>query len=71
MVFTLHLLGAIPNAGRHAEFTIEPNGWKGLFHPALEVVDGQTSIPSGPGWGVTINAEWLAKTQHQESRLGG
>jgi L-alanine-DL-glutamate epimerase-like enolase superfamily enzyme len=68
MVFTLHLLGAISNMGRHAEFTIEPNGWKDLFHPALEVRDGRVAIPSGPGWGVTISTEWLAKAQRQETR---
>ena len=34
-VFTLHLFGAIPNAGRHVEFTIESNPWKDLYRPAL------------------------------------
>ena len=70
-VFTLHLFGAIPNAGRHVEFTIESNAWKDLYQPALEVRDGQVAVPDGPGWGVTINADWLAKAQRQETRLGG
>lgn len=68
-VFTLHLFGAIPNAGRHVEFGIEPNGWKDLFRPALEVRDGRVAIPDGPGWGVTIAADWLAKAARQETKL--
>jgi L-alanine-DL-glutamate epimerase-like enolase superfamily enzyme len=70
-VFTLHLFGAIPNAGRHVEFTIESNPWKDLYRPALEVRHGQVAIPDGPGWGVTINPRWLANAQHQQTGLGG
>jgi L-alanine-DL-glutamate epimerase-like enolase superfamily enzyme len=66
-VFTLHLFGAIANAGRHVEFTIEPNPWKDLYRPALEVRDGRVAIPDGPGWGVTLNTDWLAKGQRQTS----
>jgi L-alanine-DL-glutamate epimerase-like enolase superfamily enzyme len=69
-VFTLHLFGAIPNAGRHIEFSIESNSWKDLYQPALEVRDGHVAIPDGPGWGVIINPQWLAKAQHQESKTG-
>lgn len=69
-VFTLHLFGAIPNAGRHLEFTIESNPWKDLYQPPLEVHDGRVAVPAGPGWGVTINPDWLAKAQHQETRVG-
>jgi L-alanine-DL-glutamate epimerase-like enolase superfamily enzyme len=70
-VFTLHMFGAIPNAGDHVEFTIEPNDWATeLYRPLLEVRDGRVAIPSGPGWGVTINPDWLAKAQRQESKFG-
>jgi L-alanine-DL-glutamate epimerase-like enolase superfamily enzyme len=69
-VFTLHLFGAIPNAGPHLEFTIESGDWcKDLYHPALEVRDGRVAVPDGPGWGVTINPDWLAKAQRQVSSL--
>jgi L-alanine-DL-glutamate epimerase-like enolase superfamily enzyme len=69
-VFTLHLLAAIPNAGPHMEFSIEPGKAAAeLYHPALEVRDGQVAIPAGPGWGVTINPAWLANADHQVSRL--
>jgi L-alanine-DL-glutamate epimerase-like enolase superfamily enzyme len=63
-VFTLHLLGVIPNAGPYLEFSIEPSWWTdGLFEPALEVKDGQVDIPAGPGWGVTICEPWLEKAE--------
>lgn len=69
-LFTLHMMGAIPNAGPHVEFSIEPNDWVAdLFAPALEVVDGKVMIPDAPGWGVTINPEWLAKSNYQISEL--
>jgi L-alanine-DL-glutamate epimerase-like enolase superfamily enzyme len=70
-VFTLHMFGAIPNAGDHVEFTIEPNDWATeLYRPLLEVRDGRVPIPAGPGWGITVNPDWLAKAQRQQSKLG-
>ena len=67
-VFSLHMMGAIPNAGPHVEFTIEPSGWtEGLYTPALEVRDGKVAIPDGPGWGVTLNPEWLEKAERRVS----
>ncbi len=65
-VFTLHMMGAIPNAGPHVEFTIEKDQWNGaLFQPALEVRQGKVQIPASPGWGVTVNREWLDKARRQ------
>ena len=67
-VFTLHLLAAIPNAGPHLEFSIEPSGSTDvLYRPALEVRDGKVAIPAGPGWGVEINPDWLAKADRRVS----
>ena len=69
-VFTMHLLGAIPNAGPHFELSIEDTPWtRGLFEPALEVRDGQVAIPSGPGWGVKISSAWLAQANRLISEL--
>ena len=71
-ICTMHLLGAIPNAGKYLEFSIEGADyypWQdGLFlgNP-FEVRDGQVSIPAGPGWGVDINPAWLAAAQYQRS----
>lgn len=67
-VFTLHMLAAIPNAGPHMEFSIEPSRWTGdLFSPILEARDGKVAIPEGPGWGVRINSAWLEGAEHQIS----
>lgn len=68
MVFTLHMMGAIANAGPHAEFSIEPqSSSSGFYAPQLVAVDGKVQIPDGPGWGVTIDDAWLAKTSRMVS----
>jgi L-alanine-DL-glutamate epimerase-like enolase superfamily enzyme len=65
-VFTLHMQGAIKNAGPYVEFSIEPTSWtENLYEPALKVVDGKVRIPDGPGWGVTISKSWLAQAERQ------
>jgi L-alanine-DL-glutamate epimerase-like enolase superfamily enzyme len=70
-VFTLHLMGAIANAGPYVEFSIEGPDyypWQdGLFSPGFEIADGKVRIPDGPGWGVEINADWLAKAAYRKS----
>lgn len=72
-VFTLHLMGAIPNAGPYVEFSIEPDSnypWQvGLFEPALVVRDGAVAIPDGPGWGVEPVPAWLERAAHRVSAL--
>jgi L-alanine-DL-glutamate epimerase-like enolase superfamily enzyme len=72
-VFTLHLMGAIENAGPYVEFSIEGEDyypWQdGLFTPALVAKDGKVQIPDAPGWGVEINKDWLAKASYQKSEL--
>jgi L-alanine-DL-glutamate epimerase-like enolase superfamily enzyme len=74
-ICTMHLLGAIPNAGKYLEFSIEGDDYypwqNGLFlgNP-FAVTDGKVQIPHGPGWGVEINPEWLARAKHQQSELG-
>ncbi len=69
-VFTLHMFGAIPNAGRFFEFSIEPQEqYKELYSPVLQVKDGCVAIPEGPGWGVTINPKWLESAERQVSEL--
>ena len=72
-VFTLHMMGAIENAGPYVEFSIEGTDyypWQvGIYNPVLEAHDGKVQIPDGPGWGVEINEEWLAGAKHQISEL--
>ncbi|MGB3278559.1 MAG: mandelate racemase/muconate lactonizing enzyme family protein [Pseudorhodobacter sp.] len=73
-ICTMHLLGAIPNAGKYLEFSIEGEDYypwqQNLFlgNP-FAVTDGKLQIPQGPGWGVEINPDWLARAKHQESTL--
>jgi len=70
-VFTLHLMGAIPNAGPYVEFSIEGADYypwdAGLYQPALVARDGKVQIPEGPGWGVEISKDWLEKATYQKS----
>jgi len=69
-VFTLHMMGAIPNAGPYIEFSIEPTPWvEGLFEPALGARDGKVFIPDGAGWGVEVQEAWLSGSDHQISEL--
>ncbi|MDY0873005.1 mandelate racemase/muconate lactonizing enzyme family protein [Dongia rigui] len=72
-VFTLHLMGAIENAGPYVEYSIEGTDyypWEpGLFDPVLVAKDGKVQIPEGPGWGVEIRKDWLEKAQYQKSEL--
>jgi L-alanine-DL-glutamate epimerase-like enolase superfamily enzyme len=72
-VFTLHLMGAIENAGPYVELSIEPTEYypwqEGLYAPWLVVRDGKVEIPDAPGWGVEIDAGWLAAAEHRVSEL--
>ena len=58
-LFTMHLLGAIPNAGKYLEFSIEGPDYypwqEGLFVRSPYAIDaGKVTIPSEPGWGAEI-----------------
>jgi L-alanine-DL-glutamate epimerase-like enolase superfamily enzyme len=69
-LFTMHLLCAIPNPGRYLEFSIEGPDyypWQdGLFvESPYRVVDGHVALPPGPGWGVEVHPEWLARSTYQ------
>jgi L-alanine-DL-glutamate epimerase-like enolase superfamily enzyme len=72
-VFSLHMMGAIPNAGPYVEFSIEPTDyypWQvGIFTPEFVARDGCVQIPEGPGWGVEINPGWLAAADYRVSEL--
>lgn len=70
-VFTLHMVAAIPNAGDYMEYTIEQDAWtKGLFTEPLAVSDGRVHVPEGPGWGITVNPQWLEKAEYRISSSG-
>ena len=70
----MHFLGAIPNAGKYLEFSIEGEDyypWQiGLFQgDPFRIVDGKAQIPEGPGWGVDINPDWFEGATHQVSEI--
>ena len=72
-VCTMHFLGAIPNAGKYLEFSIEGPDYypwqQGLFtQDPFAIEDGTLMIPQEPGWGVDINPDWLDKATYQVSQ---
>ncbi|MCV6592360.1 MAG: mandelate racemase/muconate lactonizing enzyme family protein [Silicimonas sp.] len=75
-LFTMHLLRAIPNAGKYLEFAIEGLDyypWQdGLFvEDPFRITEGQATVTDAPGWGVEIAPAWLEKASYQISELDG
>ena len=71
-LFTMHLLRAIPNAGRYLEFSIEGPDiypWQeGLFvESPYAIEDGHARVTERPGWGVEIDPEWLDRAAYARS----
>jgi len=71
-VCTMHLLGAIPNAGKYLEFCIEGRDYypwqEGLFvENPFRIEAGHVSIPDAPGWGVVVSPAWLAVAAYRRS----
>ena len=69
---TMHLLGAIPNAGKYLELSIEGDDYypwqRGLFlGDPFAVEGGCVTIPDAPGWGVEIDPAWLDRARYQET----
>ena len=70
---TMHLLKAIPNAGKYLELSIEGLDyypWQGglFLGDPYKVTDGHVTVPDAPGWGVTINPDWLEKSAYRISQ---
>ncbi len=73
-LFTMHLLRAIPNAGKYLEFSIEeadyyPWQYGLLTNGPYKITDGQAHVTDAPGWGTAPHPDWLAKSAYQISRL--
>jgi L-alanine-DL-glutamate epimerase-like enolase superfamily enzyme len=73
-LFTMHLLRAIPNAGKYLEFSIEGADyypWQQDLYVNFpyDIENGQARVTEAPGWGVEINPEWLAKSIYQISEI--
>jgi L-alanine-DL-glutamate epimerase-like enolase superfamily enzyme len=73
-VFTLHIMGALPNAGPYVEFSIEGPDYypweQGLLRNPPQARDGMVAIPAEPGWGVDIEPAWLERAHHQVTEVG-
>jgi L-alanine-DL-glutamate epimerase-like enolase superfamily enzyme len=72
-IFTLHLMGAIENAGPYVEFSIEEADyypWQyGIYSEFPVARDGKVQIPQGPGWGVEIEPSWLERASYRISQV--
>jgi L-alanine-DL-glutamate epimerase-like enolase superfamily enzyme len=73
-ICSMHLLGAIPNAGKYLEYSIEgpdyyPWQQELFLGDPFAVRDGRVQIPYGPGWGVDINPRWLETAAYQLSEV--
>jgi L-alanine-DL-glutamate epimerase-like enolase superfamily enzyme len=71
---TMHLLRAVPNAGKYLEFSIEGLDyypWQdGLFlGEPYKIIDGKATVTDAPGWGVEIDPAWLDKAQYKVSEV--
>ena len=71
-LFTMHLLRAIPNAGKYLEFSIEGLDyypWQADLYKSdpYAITDGKATVTDSPGWGVEIDDEWLAKSDYTVS----
>jgi L-alanine-DL-glutamate epimerase-like enolase superfamily enzyme len=73
-LFTMHLLRAIPNAGKYLEFSIEeadyyPWQYDLFVESPYTITDGKATVTDAPGWGVEINPDWLARATYQVTEL--
>ena len=71
-ICTMHLLTAIPNAGKYLEFSIEDESYypwqKNIFKgDPFKIEDGFIEVTNEPGWGVEINSHWLENSQYMIS----
>ncbi|MEM1278348.1 MAG: mandelate racemase/muconate lactonizing enzyme family protein [Pseudomonadota bacterium] len=73
-LFTMHLLRAIPGAGKYLEFAIEgadyyPWQYDLFVENPYKIEDGRARVTDAPGWGVEINPDWLARAAYQRSAV--
>ena len=73
-LFSVHIMGSIPNSGKYLEFSIEGLDyypWQdNIFLPSFKIVEGQLLMDHKPGWGIEANPDWLSQAQYQVSYVG-
>jgi L-alanine-DL-glutamate epimerase-like enolase superfamily enzyme len=61
-VYNIHLVGCVPNAGVHHEFkSLRTHVKFECKTSPLKVVNGKMKVPTGPGFGVDFDPEWVKK----------
>jgi L-alanine-DL-glutamate epimerase-like enolase superfamily enzyme len=71
-ICTMHLMAAIPNAGKYLELSIEGDDYypwqRDLFLDSPFWVDqGHVRVTDTPGWGVEINPAWLDRAIYHQA----
>ena len=67
-LYNIHFVSAAPNAGEHHEFkSLRTNVRFECKTSPLKVVDGQIKVPTGPGFGVEFDSDWVSR--HQPVKL--
>ena len=63
-LYNIQFVSAVPNAGPHHEFKgLRTNVQFECRTSRLHVVNGKIKVPTGPGFGVDIDPEWVQKHQ--------
>ena len=73
---TMHLLRAIPNAGKYLEFAIEGPEYYPWQYDIFEespfaIENGHATVTDTPGWGINISPTWLERATYQASAWEG
>lgn len=68
-VCSMHVMKALPNAGKYLELSIEGDDyypWQhGLFTTnPFKVYDGKVEITDAPGWGIEVHPDWLSRAKY-------
>jgi L-alanine-DL-glutamate epimerase-like enolase superfamily enzyme len=67
-IYNIQFVSALPNAGEHHEFKeIGANIRFECKTSPLEIAKGKIKVPTGPGFGVDFDPDWIAK--HQPATL--
>jgi L-alanine-DL-glutamate epimerase-like enolase superfamily enzyme len=63
-LYNIQFVSAVPNAGEHHEFKgLQTHVRFECTTSPLKVVDGKMKVPTGPGFGVDFDPDWVKKHQ--------